>query len=278
MERREFLKMGLFAVPSFYLLPELLLEKGKSSLDISQSNVARPILYPGFTFETFVVASCNKDAHWAALQVAESPGRIYNPLFIQSGVGQGKTHLLMAIAHRVTEGNPGLHAIYRESYDFTSEVVDSIRNGKRDGLRKKYTNADIFLIDDVRFIQGKPQTQQELTYILKHLYEKQKQIVMACTVRPEDISDVTNELRTILTKSLVVSIQPPAFDTRLAVIHKKAEDEKINIPEDVAQWLAAEQEFDIRILEHYLFKLNEQAKLNRTAITLDMAKNICAIK
>jgi len=231
-------------------------------------------LNPKYTFEEFIAGPSNQFAHAAAMKVTEAPGRAYNPLFIYGGVGLGKTHLINAIGNRVIDSMPNFRVLYVPSEQFTNEVVAAIRHDKMGELKDKYRNVDLLLLDDVQFIANKTQTQEEFFHTFNALYEQQKQIVISSDRSPRDISDITDRLKSRFTMGLIADIQLPSVETKMAILFKKAEYQRISIPQDVAYWLAMKIQSNIRELEGCLIKLAAHSTLTGVPITLDMAKNV----
>ncbi|MDO9288851.1 MAG: chromosomal replication initiator protein DnaA [Thermodesulfovibrionales bacterium] len=231
-------------------------------------------LNPKYTFENFVSGPSNQFAQAAARAVSDSPGKVYNPLFIYGGVGLGKTHLLSAIGNNVIDSKHDYNVLYVSSEQFTNEVVSAIRHGKTEELKKRYRNVDLLLIDDIQFVENKVQTQEELFYTINTLYEKQRQIVISSDRPPKEIKSVTDRLRSRFSMGLIADIQAPEFETRVAIIHKKAAMERINLKEDVVNFIAAKIKTNIRELEGGLIRLGAQAALTGSPIDVEMAKNI----
>jgi chromosomal replication initiator protein len=231
-------------------------------------------LNPKYTFDNFVIGPSNQFAQAAAKAVAEAPGRAYNPLFIYGGVGLGKTHLMTAIGNSVIDKSPEMSVIYASAEQFTNEVVASIRHEKMSELKEKYRNVDLLLLDDIHFIANKTQTQEEFFHTFNAIYERQKQIVISSDRPPKEIGAITDRLRSRFTMGLIADIQPPEFETKIAILQKKSDMEKIIIPEEVAHYLAAKVKSNIRELEGCLIRLGAQASLTGRPINIDMAKNI----
>jgi chromosomal replication initiator protein len=231
-------------------------------------------LNPKYTFDNFVIGPSNQFAQAAARAVAEAPGRAYNPLFIYGGVGLGKTHLMTAIGNAVIDKSPEMSVIYASAEQFTNEVVASIRHEKMSELKEKYRNVDLLLLDDIHFIANKTQTQEEFFHTFNAIYERQKQIVISSDRPPKEIGAITDRLRSRFTMGLIADIQPPEFETKIAILQKKSDMEKIMIPEEVAHYLAAKVKSNIRELEGCLIRLGAQASLTGRPINIDMAKNI----
>ncbi len=203
-------------------------------------------LNPKYTFENFVIGPSNQFAQAAARAIVESPGKAYNPLFIYGGVGLGKTHLITAIGNEVIDRNQDMIVIYISAEQFTNEVVSAIRHEKMAELKEKFRNVDLLLLDDIHFIANKTQTQEEFFHTFNAIYERQKQIVISSDRPPKEIGAITDRLRSRFTMGLIADIQPPEFETKLAIIQKKAELEKIAIPDDVAEYIASKVKSNIR--------------------------------
>ena len=229
-------------------------------------------LNPKYTFDTFVVGGNNNFAHAASLAVAESPGEVYNPLFLYGGVGLGKTHLMHSIAHFILDKNPKKKVLYVTSETFTNELIDALRNGKTAGnesamlnFRDKYRNIDVLLIDDIQFIIGKESTQEEFFHTFNHLHTLGKQIIISSDKPPKDIETLESRLRTRFEWGLIADISSPDYETRMAILQKKIELdhlEKYNIKNDVLDYIAANVKSNIRELEGSLNKLIALYKLN----------------
>jgi chromosomal replication initiator protein len=231
-------------------------------------------LNPKYTFENFIIGPSNQFAHAAAKAVAQAPGRVYNPLFIYGGVGLGKTHLITAIGNAVIDNSPEISVIYVSAEQFTNEVVSAIRHEKMGELKEKYRNVDLLLLDDIHFIANKTQTQEEFFHTFNAIYEKQKQIVISSDRPPKEIGAVTDRLRSRFSMGLIADIQPPELETKVAILQKKADMEKIPVPEEVAYYLASKVKSNIRELEGCLIRLGAQASLTGRPINKDMAKTI----
>ena len=250
-----------------------LIEKNNNivSLDVIQS----ANLNTKYTFDTFVVGSNNNLAHAAALAVAESPGEIYNPLFIYGGVGLGKTHLMHAIAHFILKSNPQAKILYVSSETFTNELIDAIRNKNNTTtteFREKYRNNDVLLIDDIQFIIGKESTQEEFFHTFNTLYESKKQIIISSDKPPKEIETLEERLRSRFEWGLTVDIQSPDYETRMAILQKKEEMEGYNIDNEVIKYIATNIKSNIRELEGALTKIVALSRLNKCDITLELAE------
>lgn len=235
------------------------------------------IFNPKYTFENFVVGASNQFANAACLAVANSPAKDYNPLFIYGGVGLGKTHLLHAIGNYIIKNHvlPDVKKVcYITSEEFTNEVINSIRYEKMEEFRNKYRKMDILLIDDIQFIAGKERTQAEFFHTFNSLYESRKQIVVTSDKIPKDIPDFEERLRSRFEWGLIADIQPPDIETRVAILKKKAEQENISIPNDVAFFLASQIDSNIRMLEGSLIRVGAFASLKNVPIDIQLAKEV----
>jgi chromosomal replication initiator protein len=226
-----------------------------------------------YTFNSFVVGSSNQFAHASAKAVSEAPGRAYNPLFIYSGVGLGKTHLVNAIGHFVQSKTPRARVAYLSSEQFTNELISHLSHKTMDAFRLKYRNMDILIIDDIQFMAGKERTQEEFFHTFNTLYEAEKQIVLTSDRQPKEIPDIEERLRSRFEAGLIADIQPPDLETRIAILKKKADLQHIRLPDAVAEYLATILKNNIRELEGGLMRLGAIASLTNTDITVDLAKS-----
>ncbi|GAB4297167.1 MAG: chromosomal replication initiator protein DnaA [Desulfuromonadia bacterium] len=237
-----------------------------------RNNAFTSNLYGKFTFDTFVSGSGNQFAYAASQAVANNPATSYNPLFIYGGVGLGKTHLLYAIGNQIIQNNREARIYYYTSETFMNEMINSIRNRKMEEFRNKFRKADVLLIDDIQFMVGKEATQEEFFHTFNTLYESHKQIVIASDKFPKEIPDIEERLRSRFEWGLIADIQPPDTETKVAILKKKAELNRINLPDDVAMFIATGATTNIRELEGILIRLGAYASLTGQEITLSMAR------
>lgn len=254
---------------------EQIIKKFKANAIFEKAN-----LNPKYTFDTFVVGGNNNFAHAASLAVAESPGEIYNPLFIYGGVGLGKTHLMHSIAHFVLEKDPSKNVLYVTSETFTNELIDALKAGKTGSelamtkFREKYRNNDVLLIDDIQFIIGKESTQEEFFHTFNHLHVSGKQIIISSDKPPKDIETLEARLRTRFEWGLIADISSPDYETRMAILRKKEELdglERYHIPDEVMDYIAKNIKSNIRELEGSLNKLVALSNLENKPIDIPLA-------
>jgi chromosomal replication initiator protein len=219
-------------------------------------------LNPKYTFNSFVVGSSNQFAQAAALAVAEQPSRAYNPLYIYGGVGLGKTHLMHAIGHSIKTRNSGLRLAYMSSERFMNELVNSIRYDKTNQFRERYRNIDVLLMDDIQFLAGKERTQEEFFHTFNSLYDEQKQIVITSDCPPREIPTIEERLHSRFEWGLIADIQPPDLETKIAILKKKAEANRLELPDAVAMYVASGIRSNIRELEGALTRLAARASLD----------------
>lgn len=225
-----------------------------------------------YTFDTFVVGSSNQFAHAAALAVADSPSKTYNPLYIYGGVGLGKTHLMCAIGHRIKDQYRHLRLCYISAERFMNELINAIRYDQTMSFRERYRSIDILLIDDIQFIANKERTQEEFFHTFNALYEGQKQIVISSDCAPKDIPTLEERLHSRFEWGLIADIQPPDLETKVAILRKKAEMEKLTLPDDVALFIAGKVRSNVRELEGSLIRLTALSSLKGVPINLVLAQ------
>ena len=233
-----------------------------------------PELVSRYRFENFVAGPNSRFALTAARSAAEQPGKRYNPLFIYGGVGLGKTHLLHAVGHQALTQDPSTRVLYVSSETYVNDLIAAIRSGKMDRFRTRYRDeCDVLLIDDIQFIAGKDRTQEEFFHMFNTLHSSHKQIVMTCDQMPNTIPDLEERLRSRLQWGLIADIKPPSFETRVAIVERKAAEDGIDLPEDVAMLLARNITRNVRELEGALMRLDAQAKIFGQTIDLESARS-----
>jgi chromosomal replication initiator protein len=231
-------------------------------------------LNPKFTFDGFVVGACNQFAHAAARSVATNPSRSYNPLFIYGGVGMGKTHLMHAVGRALFDNYPAMRIIYTSSERFMNEMISCIRLDRMTQFHDRYRSADALLVDDIQLIGNKERTQEEFFHTFNALHEHQKQIVISCDSPPKEIPGIVERLRSRFEWGLLADIQPPDLETKMAILIKKAEIERMDLPQDVCVFMASKTKSNIRELEGALIKLIAYSSLTGTPINLPMAQQV----
>ena len=247
----------------------------KIVLDEKESLFATSItLNPRFTFDSFVVGSCNQFAHAAAQAVVTNPSRTYNPLFIYGGVGMGKTHLMHAIGRSMVDHHASMRIIYTSSERFMNEMITCIKNDRMQLFHRHYRSADALLIDDIQILAGKERTMEEFFHTFNDLFEHQKQIVISSDTPPKNTPGLVERLRSRFEWGLMVDVQPPDLETKMAILDKKAEAEGVALPEEVRIFIATKTKQNVRELEGALTKLIAYSSVTGTDITLPMAQQV----
>lgn len=249
----------------------------KQPTQLNESVFIQSGINPKYTFDSFVVGENNNFAHAASLAVAESPGEIYNPLFIYGGVGLGKTHLMQAIGNFLLQRNPSLKVMYVTSEKFTNELIESIKMEKNTSnkvFREKYRNVDVLLIDDIQFIIGKESTQDEFFHTFNTLREAKKQIIISSDRPPKNFETLEERLRSRFEWGLIVDISPPNYETRMAILHKKEELEGYNVDNEILDYIATNIKSNIRELEGSLTKLVAYSNFTHSEINIKFAEEV----
>ena len=244
-------------------------KNNSSEIILGYANTA---LNPNYTFETFVVGNNNSFAHAASLAVAEAPGTSYNPLFLYGGVGLGKTHLMHAIGNEILRANKSTKVLYVTSERFTNEFIDAVKNNKMETFRNKYRNIDVLLIDDIQFIAGKERIQEEFFHTFNTLHESKKQIILSSDRPPRDIMLLEDRLKSRFEWGLIVDISLPDYETRFAILRKKAENEHIIVDDEILSNIALKVDTNVRELEGVLNKIVAIASLTHSPITVELAE------
>jgi chromosomal replication initiator protein len=245
------------------------------SAHLSGHGVPRPAqarLNPKYTFETFVIGSSNRFAHAAAVAVAEAPAKAYNPLFIYGDSGLGKTHLLHAIGHYAQSLYQGVKVRYVSSEEFTNDFINMIRDGKQDGFRRRYRDVDVLLVDDIQFLENKEGTQEEFFHTFNTLHNASKQIVISSDRAPKRLVTLEDRLRSRFEWGLLTDVQPPELETRIAILRKKAVQDRLNAPPEALEYIASRISTNIRELEGALIRVTAFASLNRQTVDLQLAE------
>ncbi len=248
-------------------------ETGPTVTVTENSAVAEPSLNGKYTYDSFVVGSCNQFAHAASLAVAEAPGRTYNPLYLYGGVGLGKTHLMHACGHAIKSRNQHLKLCYISSERFMNDLINAIRYDKTQSFREKYRSVDVLLIDDVQFMAGKERTQEEFFHTFNALYDQQKQIVISSDCPPREIPTLEERLHSRFEWGLIADIEPPDLETKIAILTKKAAQIGVSIPSDVSMFIAGRVKSNIRELEGSLVRLIAISSLRGEPISKTLAQD-----
>ena len=248
--------------------------KDNSNTNSAEIETNKSTLNPKYTFETFVVGNSNRFAHAAALAVGNEPGKAYNPLFLYGGVGLGKTHLMHAIGNRILQNNNQTNVLYVTSEKFTNQLINAIKDNKNEVFRNKYRSIDVLLIDDIQFIAGKERVQEEFFHTFNSLYEDGKQIIISSDKPPRDIQFLEDRLKSRFEWGLLADISCPDYETRLAILRKKAQDENILIDDFILSDISNKIDSNIRELEGVFNKIVARASLIHSPITIELAENI----
>jgi len=263
----------------FAVVPEL--GDGSAQPNADPAAAGRPMpdvrhgtLNSRYTFEEFVIGNSNRFAHAAAQAVAAAPARAYNPLFLYGGVGLGKTHLMHAIGQRIMAHNPAVNVVYVSSEKFTNEFIIALQNNKSEEFRNKYRMVDVLLIDDIQFLEGKEGTQEEFFHTFNALHESERQVVISSDRAPKEIQTLENRLRSRFEWGLLTDIQPPDLETREAILRKKAESERVPVPDEITSFIAKYIPSNIRELEGALIRVVAYASLTKSPITVDLAAEV----
>jgi chromosomal replication initiator protein len=242
--------------------------------EVERGAVEPSRLNPKYTFDTFVIGSSNRFAHAAAVAVAEAPAKAYNPLFVYGESGLGKTHLLHAVGHYARNLYPGVRVRYVNSEEFTNDFINSIRDDKAQAFQRRYRDVDILLIDDIQFLQGKVQTQEEFFHTFNTLHNANKQVVISSDLPPKQLAGFEERMRSRFEWGLITDVQPPDLDTRIAILRKNAIQERMTAPDDVMEYIASRISTNIRELEGALIRVTAFASLNRQPVDLGLTEMV----
>jgi len=249
------------------------MRRSPSERKSKRGTLLNPNLNPNYTFENFVVGSCNQFAHAASTAVTKNPAKSYNPLYIYGGAGLGKTHLMNAIGHFIILNNIRLKVLYITTEQFMNDLINHLQYGKILSFRQKYRNVDVLLMDDIHYLSGKERTKEEFFHTFNHLYDSQKQIVISSDCPPKEIPHLEERFRSRFEWGLIADLKPPDIETRIAILKKKSELEGVVLPESVALYVADKVHSNIRVLEGYLRRVIAYASLKGEKIDLDLTKD-----
>ena len=231
-------------------------------------------LNPKYTFDNFVIGGSNRFAHAAAVAVAEAPAKAYNPLFVYGDSGLGKTHLLHAIGHYAENLYPGIQVRYVSSEDFTNDFINSIANNQAAAFNRRYREVDILLIDDIQFLQGKEQTQEAFFHTFNTLHDHNKQVVITSDVAPKHLTGFEDRMTSRFEWGLITDVQAPDLETRIAILRKKAQSERLQVPDEALEFMASKVSSNIRNLEGTLIRVTAFANLNRTSVDMNLVETV----
>ena len=250
------------------------MEKPEFNRSDTELNSHNSTLNKKYNFSNWIVGSSNQFAHAAALAVANNPAQAYNPLFLYGDVGLGKTHLLHAIGNYISTNNPGSRVRYISAESFTIDLIESIKKDKMPNFRERYRPLDILLVDDIQFLAGKERTQEEFFYTFNTLYESHKQVVITSDKYPKDLQNIEERLRSRFESGLIADIKPPDLETKVAILYKKAEFHKADLPQDAAMFIASNIKSNIRQLEGVLLRLVAYSSFTRSPLNLELTKEV----
>jgi chromosomal replication initiator protein len=253
--------------------PSSFIRRSPEERKTRQGMLLNPNLNPNYTFENFVVGSCNQFAHAAAIAVAKNPAKSYNPLYLYGGAGLGKTHLMNAVGHFALKTNHRLKIIYITTEKFMNDLINHLQYGKILDFRQKYRSVDVLLMDDIHYLSGRERTKEEFFHTFNHLYDNQKQIVISSDCPPKEIPNLEERFRSRFEWGLIADLKPPDIETRIAILKKKAELEGVVLPEGVALYIADKVHSNIRELEGYLRRVIAYASLKGEKVDLDLTKD-----
>jgi len=248
-----------------------MIEKRDKNFVYQNGNSIKSFLNPKYKFDSFIVGNSNRFAHAASLAVAEAPATAYNPLFLYGGVGLGKTHLMHAIGHYIMSNNKDSKILYVTSEKFTNDLINSIKDDKNEEFRNKYRKIDVLLVDDIQFIAGKERTQEEFFHTFNALHNDNKQIIISSDRPPKEILTLEDRLRSRFEMGLTADVQTPDLETRIAILRKKAEDEKYDVSDEIIEYIANNIQSNIRKLEGALIRLYAYSSLTNKEVTMDLA-------
>ena len=242
--------------------------------DQANDRIADSRLNPKYTFDSFVIGQSNRFAHAAAVAVAEAPAKAYNPLFIYGESGLGKTHLLHAIGHYAMSLFPGIRVRYVSSEEFTNDFINSIANNRGAQFQQRYRSVDLLLIDDIQFLQGKAETQEAFFHTFNTLHDHNKQVVITSDVPPKHLTGFEDRMRSRFEWGLLTDVQAPDLETRIAILRKKAQSERLQVPDEILEYMASKVSSNIRELEGTLIRVTAFANLNRTPVTMPLVQTV----